>query len=355
MAVKITSKDISASLRDRVREAAANARPLGIVGGGSKGFYGNPGVGEKLEVAGHKGIVDYDPAELVITLRGGCRIADVEKLLAEQGQMLGFEPPHFGKQATIGGAVASGLAGPRRAYAGAIRDFILGVKLLDGRGDILNFGGRVIKNVAGFDLSRLMVGAMGTLGILLEVSLRVIPRPETESTLVFEHESVDDHIQWVNDLCGQPLPLSASLWHDSRSYVRLSGSERGVASAEAELGGEKGEDIWSDVKEHKHAFFKGRGRLLRIALPPTTRFRLQQPQLVEWGGAQRWLHDDDSLAMLRDRLANYPGGVSLFAGAEQGEQAFQPLDDTLLGLHRNLKARFDPAGIFNRGRLYPGL
>lgn len=355
MAVNITEQDLHEELQARIREAAANAEPLQIVGGGSKAFYGNASEGEALAVSGHSGVIDYDPAELVITLRAGCRLKDVETLLAEHGQMFGFEPPQFSDQATIGGVIACGLCGPRRAFSGAVRDFILGVKILDGRGDLLNFGGRVIKNVAGFDLSRLMVGAMGTLGVLLEVSLRVIPRHETETTLSFEHETAEDHIDWINELGGRPLPLSASMWHKGQSLIRLSGSEGGVNSAVEKLGGESGEDLWSALREQSHGFFKDQGHLMRIAVPPTTHFQLKQDQLIEWGGAQRWLNGVSDLEVLRGRVSHFHGSLCVFRGSSETHPAFQAPNDAVLTLHRSLKSKFDPARIFNRGRLYPGL
>lgn len=349
----IANKDILEDLQQQIREASANAAPLNICGGGSKAFYGNESEGEALNVASHSGVIDYDPAELVITLRGGCRLKDVEALLAKEGQMLGFEPPHFSDHATIGGTVASGLAGPRRVFSGGIRDFILGAKVLDGRGEVLNFGGRVIKNVAGFDVSRLMVGAMGTLGVLLEVSLRVMPRFETEKTLGFDHQSAEEHIRWINELCGQPLPLSASMWHQGRSLVRLSGSEQGVSSASRLLGGDSEKEPWDALREQSYAFFENHDQLNRISLPPTTGFSLQQEQLIEWAGAQRWIGECD-VERLRERLTPKLGSLCRFR-CQQRESVFQSPGEATMVLHRNLKSRFDPARVFNRDRLYMGL
>ena len=360
MVINIAEQNLREEFQATIREAVANAEPLQIVGGGSKAFYGNASEGEALAVSGHSGVIDYDPAELVITLRACCTLKDVEALLAEHDQMFGFEPPRFSDQATIGGMIASGLSGPRRAFSGAVRDFILGVKIIDGRGDVLNFGGRVIKNVAGFDLSRLMVGAMGTLGVLLEVSLRVIPKHETETTLSFVHDSAEDHIQWINELGGRPLPLSASMWHKGQSLIRLSGSERGVSSAVEKLGGEQGEDVWDQLREQSHSFFsdaasKSKRRLMRISVPPTTHFQLNQDQLIEWGGAQRWLHGDSDLEALRGRVSHLHGSLCVFRGSSEPQPVFQALNDAVLTLHRSLKSKFDPARIFNRDRLYPGL
>ncbi len=354
MPTVVVEHDSLDGLQQQVKQAAANATPLQICGGGSKSFYGNLTEGEILDVSSHSGIVDYDPAELVITLRGGCKLTDVEALLAEKGQMFGFEPPHFSDQATIGGAVATGLAGPRRAFAGGIRDFTLGARVLDGRGEVLNFGGRVIKNVAGFDVSRLMAGSMGSLGVLLEVSLRVIPCFETELTLSFEHDTAESHIRWINELGGRPLPLSASVWHKGRSLIRLSGSQQGVDSAANQLGGDREQAPWESLKEQGHPFFEGRNHLNRISLPPTMELSLQQDQLIEWSGAQRWISDCD-IDRMRERLLGKQGSMCLFRSNQKSGSVFQAVDEATMILQRNLKSRFDPARIFNRDKMFAGL
>ena len=353
MVQSIPHNNLESELAKRVAQAVANGTALQIVGGDSKSFYGNPVEAEPLEVSMHTGVIDYDPAELVITLRAGCRLDQVEALLAENNQMLGFEPLHLGSDATIGGAIASGLAGPRRAYAGGVRDFLLGVKLLSGRGEILNFGGRVIKNVAGFDVSRLMAGAQGTLGVILEASLRVIPCFETELTLEFEHDSAATHIHWINQLGSRPLPLSASCWYQGRSYIRLSGSQQGVESAAEKLDGAQQEDVWKQLREQKHDFFKGSEKILRLSVPPTSEDLFSsEPQLIEWCGAQRWLSGDFDLAEIRQKVESIDGTVCAYRGVDPEAQLFHPLNDSILALHRSLKSSFDPAGIFNPGRLY---
>lgn len=351
--VSVIDKDVLPDLQEQVRKASSNATPLKICGGGSKSFYGNRIEGDPLDVSTHIGIIDYDPAELVITLRAGCLLKDVEELLLEHGQMLGFEPPHFSAKATIGGTVATALAGPRRAFSGGVRDFVLGAKVLDGRGEVLNFGGRVIKNVAGFDVSRLMVGAMGTLGVVLEVSLRVLPVFKTEVTLGYDHDTAEEHIRWINELCGRPLPLSASMWYQGRSLIRLSGSEQGVNSAAETLGGDREESVWESLKEHKHAFFEKHGHVNRLSLPPTSELSLKQNQLIEWSGAQRWIGDCD-IERMRERMASRQGSLCLFR-SQHRDAVFQPVDNATRMLHRNLKSRFDPARIFNRNRLFDGL
>jgi len=356
MRASIADIDIEAELATQIVAVAASGGAVEIVGSGSKRFYGEALDALAIEVAGHSGVIDYDPAELVITLRAGCRLSDVEALLAENRQMFAFEPPQFGPEATIGGMVASGLAGPRRGFAGSIRDFVLGVKMLDGRGDVLQFGGRVIKNVAGFDVSRLLAGSLGTLGVLLEVSIRVVPMFATEATLAFEHATADTHIRWVNELGSQPYPLSASAWHAGTSRLRLSGSEQGVDHAIAELGGERQDYDWIELREQSHALFLPEQPLTRVSLPPASpNLAADRPQLIEWGGAQRWLAGEIDVAALRERVSQLGGSVCAFRDHGADVAVFQPLAPALLKLQRSIKSSFDPAGIFNAGRIYPGL
>jgi glycolate oxidase FAD binding subunit len=351
-----TDNNLEQVLQQQVVDAVTRGMPLQIKAGGSKSFYGNALDAEHLELGLHSGIVDYDPAELVITLRAGCKLVEVEALLAENKQMLGFEPLQLGPDSTIGGAVATGLAGPRRAYAGGVREFILGARILSGRGEIMNFGGRVIKNVAGFDVSRLMVGALGTLGVILELSLRLIPCFETEQTLGFEHSSSQAHTKWINALSSKPLPLSASLWYAGRSYLRLSGSRQGVASAAQQLGGEEEQDIWPAMRQQKHEFFATEGSILRLSLPQTCeQFLSDEVKLLEWGGAQRWMYGDNDLQTLRHKVEKLGGTVCVYRSATPGTEVFHPLDEPMMKLHRSLKTSFDPEGILNPGRLYSGI
>ena len=352
----IADLDIEAELATQIGAVAASGGAVEIIGGGSKKFYGEPLDALAIEVAAHSGVIDYDPAELVITLRAGCRLSEVEALLAENRQMFAFEPPHFAPEATIGGMVASGLAGPRRGFAGSIRDFVLGAKMLDGRGEVLQFGGRVIKNVAGFDLSRLLVGSLGTLGVLLEVSIRVVPMFATEATLAFEHATADAHIRWVNELGSQPYPLSASAWHAGTSRLRLSGSEQGVEHAIAELGGERENYDWAELREQTHALFLPGQPITRVSLPPASpSLAADRPHIIEWGGAQRWLSGEIDIAALRERASELGGSVCAFRDHAADVAVFLPLAPALLKLQRSIKSSFDPAGVFNAGRIYPGL
>ncbi len=348
--------DIEADLQTQVEAVTAAGGAIEILGGGSKRFYGENIEALPIDVSAHSGVIDYDPAELVITLRAGCKLGEIESLLAKHRQMFGFEPPAFGPDATIGGMVASGLAGPRRAYAGGIRDFVLGVKLLDGNGQVLNFGGRVIKNVAGFDVSRVMVGALGTLGIVLEVSIRVIPAFETELTLSYEQAGANEFIDWINRLGSEPYPISASRWDAGCGQLRLSGSEQGVRHAVAQLGGDESESEWRALGEQSLDFFDPDSALTRVSLPPATPDLFDDlPQLIEWGGAQRWISGDVDIKTLRERVATAAGSVCAFRGHGEGTPVFQPLPVAMLKLQRSIKSGFDPAGIFNPGRIYPGL
>lgn len=352
----IADLSIEEDLQAQVRAVAAGGGEIEIVGGGSKRFYGESIEALPIDVSAHSGVVDYDPAELVISLRAGCGLGDVQALLAAERQMFGFEPPLFGADATIGGMVAAGLAGPRRAFAGGIRDFVLGVKMLDGRGQVLNFGGRVIKNVAGFDLSRVLVGSLGTLGVILEVSIRVLPMPEIESTLAFEHPTAAEHIRWINGLGSRPYPISASQWHGGRSCLRLSGSGQGVREAADGIGGDEIDFDWDALKEQGLDFFDPEQPLTRVTLPPThADLPVDLPQLIEWGGALRWFSGAGNIADMRAGLDDAGASVCAYRGHDGETGVFHPLPEPMLKLHRSLKSTFDPARIFNPGRMYPGL
>ncbi|MDI3514303.1 MAG: glycolate oxidase binding subunit [Rhodocyclaceae bacterium] len=345
---------------ERVRAAAAAGTGLCLRGGGSKGFYGREATGEVFDLRANSGVVAYEPTELVVTVRGGTPLAELEALLAEKGQYLAFEPPHFGAGATVAGCVAAGLSGPRRASMGAVRDFMLGVKLLDGRGEVMKFGGQVMKNVAGYDISRLVAGSLGTLGILLEVSLKVLPRPVAEATLRFELDEASA-LRRVNEWGGQPLPVSASLWHEGVLHLRLSGADAAVRAATARLGGETLDQaaasaLWVAVREQTAASFALAADevLWRVSLPSTApALDLPGRQTVEWGGALRWLASSGDAARIRARAEQLGGHTAAFRGGDRGGEVFQPLSAPLATVHRRLKQAFDPAGIFNPGRLYP--
>lgn len=355
---------------ERIRESAANSAPLAISGGGTKLFYGNAVDGEPLDTRACSGIVDYSPVELVVVARAGTPLADIETTLAQDRQMLAFEPPHFGAGATLGGAIATGLSGPRRPYAGAARDLVLGVKVIDGTGTRLAFGGRVMKNVAGFDVSRLMTGALGTLGVLTEVSLKCLPMPAAEHTQVFEF-SADEAIRRVNEWSGQALPLSATCFVDGQLAVRLSGAAPAIDAALRKLGGDTHADaaaFWHAVREQTHPYFGNGGGdgaggdapLWRLSVKSTAPFtNLGGEQLVEWGGALRWLRPSVGTPADAERLrafaATHGGHATLFRGGDRRAGVFHPLPPVIAGLHQRLKATFDPQRILNRGRMYAGI
>lgn len=346
----------------RVADAASAGRSLAIRGGGSKIFYACPEQGEVLEVGGHRGIVAYEPTELVVTARAGTPLRELAAALAEKGQWLPFEPPHFGASATVGGMFAAGLSGPRRQAVGALRDYVLGVKVLNGSGEVLSFGGQVMKNVAGYDVARLFAGSLGTLGIVLEVSLKVLPLPVAEKSLRF---SIDEAaaLGKLNAWGGRPLPISASAWHQGVLTLRLSGAAAAVAAAQRHLGGEElaaglATPFWESLREQTYAFFAGDAPLWRLSLPSVAPPQaLPGSTLIEWGGAQRWLREGDGRA-IRVAAAKAGGHATLFRAdhaLKASEGVFQPLPAPLLRIHRQLKRAFDPQGVFNRGRMYPGL
>jgi glycolate oxidase FAD binding subunit len=344
-----------------IASAAARGAAVDIRGGGTKRFYGNEPRGEAFDTRGWQGIEGYEPSELVITARAGTPLAQIEAQLASRRQMLAFEPPHFGAHATLGGCVAAGLAGPRRAstgYAwGGVRDAVLGARLMDGRGRVLKFGGTVIKNVAGYDVSRLLAGSMGTLGVIVDVSLKVLPVPAAELTLRFECAEADA-LRQLNSWGAQPLPLSASCWHEGRLRVRLSGAEPAVQAAAIALGAERETEewagaFWRDVREQQLEYFAGDVPLWRFSVPTNAPpLGLPGAQLIEWSGALRWLRSDAPAAQMRARARQLGGHATLFRGPSPRQQVFTALSPALLAIHGRLKREFDPAGIFNPGRLY---
>lgn len=355
--------------REAILAAAASGGGLRLRGGGSKDWYGQSLEGAVLDTRSHAGIIDYEPTELVITARCGTPLADVEAALAERRQMLAFEPPHFGAGATIGGTVACALSGPRRAHAGAVRDFVLGARLMDGRGESLRFGGQVMKNVAGYDVSRLLAGSLGTLGLILDVSLKVLPLPVAEASLRFELDEIAA-LRRLNEWGGRPLPLSASCWHAGVLTLRLSGASAAVSAARVLLGGEVLEDdaagaFWADLREQRHAFFADADSLWRLSLPPAaSAVVLRGEQLIEWGGGQRWLKVQSdpvangdasaaiaSAATIRRTVAAAGGHATLFRGGDKRVGVFHPLAPAVAKIHQRLKTAFDPCDVFNRGRM----
>jgi glycolate oxidase FAD binding subunit len=346
---------IAKALADTIRHAHEARSPLSIVGGNSKAFYGEAPIGEALHVSHYNGIIDYEPKELVLTVRAGTPLAQVKQAVADARQMLPFEPPLFGDSATIGGTIAAGFSGPRRPFAGAARDFVLGARIINGRGEDLRFGGRVIKNVAGYDVSRLMVGAMGTLGVLLDLSFKVLPRPPVDCTLTFELDETTA-IRRVNEWAGKPIPLSAANYHEGVLRVRLSGAASAVKAARDKLGGEEFANpvaYWHSVREHTHRFFDHSKPLWRVSVPQSTPpIAFGAPHLIEWGGGVRWVNAAVNAIQVRQLAADAGGHATLFRAADKSAGVFQPLPANLLKIHTRLKAAFDPHGILNVGRMY---
>jgi glycolate oxidase FAD binding subunit len=390
----ISLDEMPDQLAARVREAAKSGTRLRLRAGGSKDFYAEALSGEPLDVSAYRGVVSYEPSELVVTARAGTPLAELEALLASQGQCLPFEPPHFGPGATVGGMVASGLSGPARASVGALRDYLLGVKIINGQGELLTFGGQVMKNVAGYDVSRLMAGSLGTLGVLLEVSLKVLPVAPAEATLMCAGVSQQQALDLLNGWGAQPLPLNASCWvHDSSAqpprdhlYVRLRGAVAAVEAAwprmsadVSALGGEmlrldptQASADWNACREQTLPFFAAAPAALTDAHPDLCLWRLSVPQttpalalpalvsspLIEWHGGLRWFWAPADAAALLRKVAQQAGGhATLFrasaalAGQDKSVGVFTPLNAVQQRIQRELQKQFDPAGVFNTGRL----
>jgi glycolate oxidase FAD binding subunit len=332
--------------------------PINIAGAGTKLFLNRPPENrETLDVTGHNGIIEYDPAELVLLARAGTPLRDIEQLLYDHRQMLGFEPPFIDDGATIGGAVAAGLAGPRRAYAGAVRDFMLGVTFVNGRGESITAGGKVMKNVAGFDLFRPMARSMGTLGVLLSIALRVSALPEVERTVLHEEDNEHNALKKMNRWPRETQAISAACWDGRYIRIRLSGSEAGIEHAHTFIGGQwiDGTGYWRDLNNFKLDFFRASGRLWRVCVAPmSVSIGKNGVQLIDWGGAQRWLKSDEPPATIRSLAAELGGYAECFSD-DPAVETFHPLDNGVAALNQRFKHALDPAAILNPGRLYPEL
>lgn len=345
-----------------MRAAAADRRCLRIRGSGTKDFYGGALEGDILDTRDLRGIVSYAPTELVVTVCAGTRLDELEEELARSRQMLAFEPPRHGPGTTVGGVVACAFSGPRRAAAGALRDFVLGVRIVDGSGEALAFGGQVIKNVAGFDASRLMAGALGTLGVLTEVSFKCVPLPRVERTRIVDC-SAAEAVRLCNDWGGKPLPISATCHLGNRLWVRLSGAGPAVDAAASAIGGADDDaTIWAAIRDQTHPFFaaamSGSPPLWRLAVKPTAPWEdFGGEMLTEWGGALRWLVPRQPIEASRLRAwAQACGGhATLYRASDKSPGVFQPLAPAIAGIHERLKRTFDPLGILNQGRLYAGV
>lgn len=374
-----SDNNIELEIQSQVQAANETRTPLCIIGGQSKSFYGRQPLGDELSLQHHCGIIRHDPPELVLTARAGTRIVDINAHLARHQQQLGFEPPLFIKDAdtvnsdsnsdtnpaTLGGAIAAGIAGPSRGYAGGVRDYVLGVKIVNGKGEILRFGGEVIKNVAGFDVARLMAGAMGALGVLLEISVKVIPQPRFTATLHLAHPTAANAIECITALSAAPWPLTAAAWHFGRTSLRLAGDESAVLRAAKLIiethGGEldcdsdsHSKEFWQQLRDHRLPFFSARddAALVRAIMPPASDSFINETQLLDWGGAQRWLVGDVD-ALRKD--APLDSQLTDFYPRDRDADVFARPSAEVLTLYRRMKSAFDPAGILNRGRVYEEL
>ena len=343
-------RDDSERLLAAVAMAVAHDKPLAICGRGSKTFLGLPAIGDMLAIGDHSGVVDYRHDELVLTARAGTPLVELRRILAAHQQMMAFDPPTFAGDGSLGGAIATGLSGPGRPWYGALRDAVLGIELINGRAERLKFGGQVMKNVAGYDVSRLMAGAFGTLGVLLEISVKVMPRPQFESTRVFAIDRDTAHanvVAWART----PLPLSATCHADGVLHVRLSGTEKGVRAAATTIGGDElshAGEFWDALRDQTHPFF-GAGRCYRVALPPAAKYPpLDGAWLTEWGGAQRWFRSNAAREQIDVAVRKLGGHTTEF----RRPTVPQPFDKGALKYYRRLKDAFDPKAVFNRGRLF---
>jgi glycolate oxidase FAD binding subunit len=359
----MNQRDDSERLVEEVASAIARRSALAVRGGDSKSFLsrGRPVDSVVLDTRSHCGIVRHEPTELVITARAGTPVAELSAVLDGAGQMLACEPPEFGGRATIGGAVASGLSGPRRPWAGAMRDFVLGCRLITGEAKHLRFGGEVMKNVAGYDMSRLAAGSFGCLGLITEVSLKVLPKPRASLSLMLD-VTVQDALSSLPSWRQAGVPVTGACHVDGRLYIRLEGGEGSVASAHAHMGGESLDmGFWTRLREFQLPFFDDSRPLWRLSLPGARRLgSLPGDFMLDWGGAQCWLKSTASSEEIR-ALAQAAGGHATrytppaAAEGQEDDGPFTPLSPPLARLHRNLKARLDPHGIFNPGRLYAGI
>ncbi|MDI9244439.1 glycolate oxidase subunit GlcE [Marinobacter sp. CHS3-4] len=352
--------DISKKLREQILDARGKGQKLNVVGGGTKQFMGreSDSHAEPLELKKHTGIVEYHPVELIMTVRAGTTIAEIQNALDEHGQCLHFEPPVFGKGSTIGGTLACNLSGPARPWSGSVRDQVLGIRLLNGKGEHLRFGGQVMKNVAGYDTSRLQAGAMGTLGAITEISLKVMPKPAMTMTLV-EEMPQSDVIRYMNQRAGEPKPITGAAWVNGKVYLRLSGAKSAVEATAKKWSGEvleNGDDFWQQLQHLTHDFFKGDEPLWRFSVGSTAPdLALDGPQLIDWAGSQRWFRGVADSARLESIAKKAGGQVSMFRGGDRTDEVMHHQPQALQAIQQRLKESFDPDGLFNPGRLYSWL
>ena len=355
----MSDQDQAEQLAQQVAEAAEAGTAVCIRGAGTRGFLGRPVDGQTLDVSGHRGIVNYEPTELVMTARAGTPLDELEATLTEQGQMMPFEPPRFATGATLGGAIATGLSGPRRPWAGAARDLVLGTRLINGRGEHIRFGGEVMKNVAGYDVSRVVTGSHGTLGVLTEVSMKVLPLPEAEEAIRLDQDETRGFAT-VEEAYRAGVPVSGAAHDGDQLYLRLSGTRLAVDAGLKHLGGERDDDprtFWNALRDHTLSFFTADGPpLWRLSLPLLAGAPdLPGTRLADWAGQQQWIRSDASPQTVFTEAKRLGGHATLFRGGSGNGEIFQPLEPGVRHLHEQLKVAFDPKAILNPGRMYPGL
>lgn len=357
--------DLSKIIQEQISEAYQISSPLVIMANGNKSFYGHTSEGTPLVVSQHSGIINYEPTELVLTARAGTPLNEIEALLDKHDQQLAFEPPHFQKEAdpgeqqpaTLGGTIACGLSGPARANNGAARDFVLGCEIINGKGEQLKFGGQVMKNVAGYDIARLICGSLGTLGVILNVSLKVLPKPETEKSLSFT-VSRKQAYQKLNQWNSKPYPITASCYYDGQLTVRLAGNTQAVKATQSKLGGDSLNNstrFWQAVKEQQHPFFKTDNALWRISIKPCANINIDTDKLgwlTEWHGALHWIKTNTPAKILRQQIENLGGHATLFRNPHSQDEIFHPSPEPLFVLQQNIKKAFDPKNILNRNKMY---
>lgn len=346
------------TIKEQISAAIEQGEPLRIVAGNSKAFLGRNVVGNQIDMVDYTGIINYEPTELYITVRAGTLLSEVKEVLAEHGQMLAFEPPEVNEETTMGGVVATGLSGPRRPYAGSVRDFVLGVHCINGLAKEMSFGGQVMKNVAGYDLSRLLTGSYGTLGVILEVSLKVLPLPEFELT-GFKNISKQKALEVMSELSGKSIPVSAACYDGDLLYVRFSGNEKVVRDSLKEFKleeHESGEQFWNGLRDFKLPILNSEKPVWRLSVPSTSNIDLKNDDyVIDWGGAQYWFASDRPANEIFTMAEEQGGSAMLFRGGDRNGDIFQPLAGGLFKLQQELKQAFDPHRILNREKMYEKL
>ncbi|MCP3850041.1 MAG: glycolate oxidase subunit GlcE [Gammaproteobacteria bacterium] len=368
--------DQTEALLNQVQTACENSQPLAIQGNGTRSFLIHSGSDQVLSTSLHRGIVNYFPSELTVTVRSGTLLSELNDILAKEGQMLPFEPPHFSNDATIGGVIASGLSGSSRPFSGSVRDYVLGCRIINGRGEILQLGGEVMKNVAGYDLSRLVTGSYGSLAVILEVSLKLLPIPAQQKSFCLELQTMSLN-QQVKQFMLAGYPITSACQIEDMAYIRLSGSEKGVDYSYNKIQQDFSqlkpvEDLfWSDLNEQKLPFFDSSRTLWRLSLPTSfpenKESELEQligpngRQLIDWGGALRWIYSEQSAENIRQFAKSCGGHAQLFYVSDKDKSLLkempkqQPLSPVLFKLHQQIKKAIDPHSLFNSGCIYPEL